>query len=163
MRYTRDGIVGEMNSMMTGLVLEEVEVFKYLETLVTAVGGAEADVHQRVLDASKVLGAVRSVLKGRTMSWWMKNKFYLQVIVPTVTYGAETWGLRGAERRHLNVFEMKFLRPMVGVTIWETIRNDEDRRRTGIDETLAEKVDVTMVWTRGKDRRGSLAKKSQSS
>ena len=66
---------------------------------------------------------------------------YQQVIVPTVTYAAETWGLREAERRRLNVFEMKCLRPVVGVTRWDRIRNEDIRRRAGIEETLAEKVD----------------------
>ena len=41
---------------------------------------------------------------------------YQLVIVRTVTYGSESWGLREAERRCLNVFEMKYLGPMVGVT-----------------------------------------------
>ena len=45
MRCARDSIVGEMNIIMDGLVLEEVEVFKHLGSLVTAVGGVEADVH----------------------------------------------------------------------------------------------------------------------
>ena len=30
---------------------------------------------------------------------------------------------------------------MVEVTIWDRIRNEEMRRRAGIEETLAEKVD----------------------
>ena len=30
---------------------------------------------------------------------------------------------------------------MVGVTGWDRVRNDEIRRRAGIEETLAEKVD----------------------
>ena len=55
--------------MMDGLVLEEVEVFKYLGSVVTAVREVEAIVKQRVLEDSKVLRAVRSVLKGKTMSW----------------------------------------------------------------------------------------------
>ena len=38
MRSARDGFVGEMNIMMDSLVLEEVEVFKYLGSLLTAVG-----------------------------------------------------------------------------------------------------------------------------
>ena len=62
--------------MMDDLVLEEVEVFKYLGSLVTAVGKVKADVQQRVLEGSKVLGGVKKTL-------------YQQVIVPTVTYGAE--------------------------------------------------------------------------
>ena len=71
----------------------------------------------------------------------MKKNLYQQVIVPTVTYGAETCGLKEAEKRCLNVFEMKCLRPMVGVTRWERIKNEEIRRKAGIKETLAEKVD----------------------
>ena len=74
------------------------------------------------------------------MSWGVKKILYQQVIVPTVTFGAETWGLREAERRRLNEFEMKCLRPMVGVTIWDRIRNEEIQKRKGIEETLAEKV-----------------------
>ena len=62
------------------------------------------------MERSKVLRAVRSVPKCRTMSRGVKETFYQQVIVPTVTYGAELWGLREAERGRLNVFEMKCLR-----------------------------------------------------
>ena len=69
MRSARDGIVGEMNIIMDGQVLEEVDIFKYLGSLVTVVAGVKADVQQRVFEESKVLGAVRSVLKGSTMSW----------------------------------------------------------------------------------------------
>mgnify|MGYP001951562842 FL=1 len=46
MRSARDGMVGEMNIRMDGEVLEEVAVFKYLGSLVTVVGGVEADVQQ---------------------------------------------------------------------------------------------------------------------
>ena len=52
MRSARDGIVKQVNIMMDGLVLEEVEVLKYLVSLVTAVGVIEADVHQRVKEAN---------------------------------------------------------------------------------------------------------------
>ena len=44
--------------MMDGQVLKEVEAFKYIRSLVTAVGGVEADAQQRILEGSKVLGAV---------------------------------------------------------------------------------------------------------
>ena len=32
------------------------------------------------------------------------------IIVPTALYGAEAWGMRSAERRKVNVLEMKCLR-----------------------------------------------------
>ena len=63
---------------------------------------------------------------------------YQQVIVSTVTYGSENWGLREVGRLHLNVFEIKCLRPMVGITIWDRFRNEKIQRRAGIEETLRE-------------------------
>ena len=83
--HSRDGIFGEMNIMMDGQVLEEVEDFKYLGSLAMAVG---AEVQQRVFESSKVLGAVRSILKGRTMSFGEKKTLYQQVIIPWSLYGA---------------------------------------------------------------------------
>ena len=44
MRYVRDSVVGETNIMMDGQVLMQVEVFKNLGSLVTAVGGIEAEI-----------------------------------------------------------------------------------------------------------------------
>ena len=44
MRCDRDVTVRRINSVMHGQVLEEVEVFKYLGSLVTAEGGVETQV-----------------------------------------------------------------------------------------------------------------------
>ena len=56
-------------------------------------------------------------------------------------FGVETWGLREAKKHCFNVFEMKCLRPMVEVTRWDRIRNEEIRKKAGIEETLTEEVD----------------------
>ena len=88
---------------------------------------------------------MKSVLKGRTMIWGVKKTLHQQVIVPIVTFGAETWGLRETERRRLNVFEMKCLIPMVGVSRWYRITNEEIRKRAGIKKTRAEKVDKKVL------------------
>ena len=47
-RFARCGIIGDMNVKMDGKVLEEEQVFKYLGSLVTAVGGVGAEVQHRV-------------------------------------------------------------------------------------------------------------------
>ena len=41
---------------------------------------------------------------------------YEGVIVPKALYGAEAWGMRSAERRKVNVLEVKCLRNLVGVS-----------------------------------------------
>ena len=47
------------------------------------------------------------------------------VIVPTTLDGAEAWGMRSAERRKVNVLEMKGLRSLVGVSRMDRVRNEE--------------------------------------
>ena len=58
---------------------------------------------------------------------------YDGVIVPTSLYGAEAWGMRSAERRKVNVLEMKCLNSLVGVTRMDEVKNDVVRRRAGFE------------------------------
>ena len=57
---------------------------------------------------------------------------YEGVIVLTALYGAEAWGVTSAERRKVNVHEMKCLRSLFGVSRMDRVRNEEVRRRAGI-------------------------------
>ena len=59
---------------------------------------------------------MKSVLNNRGLGINAKKRLYEGVIVPTVLYVAEAWDMRSAERRKVNVLEMKCLRRLVGVT-----------------------------------------------
>ena len=60
-----------------------------------------------------------------------KKCLYEGVIVPTALYGAEAWGMRSAERRKVNVLEMKYSRSLVGVSRLDRVRNEEVRIYVG--------------------------------
>ena len=77
-----------------------------------------------------------------------KKCFYEVVIVPMVLYKAEAWGMRSAEKRKVNVLEMKCLRSLVGVLQMYRVRNEEARRRAGIEKELES---IEMVWACGKN------------
>ena len=47
--------------------------------------------------------------------------------------GAEVWDITSAERRKVNVLEMKCLRSLVGVSRMDRVRNEEVRRRAEIE------------------------------
>ena len=53
----------------------------------------------------------------------------------------------------MNVLEMKCLRSLVGVSRMDRVRNDEVRRRGGIERKLASRADqsIEMVWALGKN------------
>ena len=61
--------------------------------------------------------------------------------------------MRSAERRKVNVLEMKCLRSLVGVSRMERVRNEQVRTRAEIERELASRADQTieMVWACGKN------------
>ena len=75
----------------------------------------------------------------------MKKCMYEGVIVPTAFYGSEAWGMRSAERRKVNVLEMKCLRSLVGVSHKDRVRNEEVRIRGGIERELASRADLRVL------------------
>ena len=67
------------------------------------------------------------------------------VIVPTALYGAKAWVMRSAERRKVNVLEMNCLRSLAGVSRMDRVRNEEVRRRDGIERELASSADQRVL------------------
>ena len=53
--------------------------------------------------------------------------------------------MRSAETRKVNVLEMKCLRSLVGVSRMDSVRNEEVRRRTGIESELATTADERVL------------------
>ena len=102
--------------MLNREALEEVDQFKYSGPVIAANGGVEADVCHRVNEGCKVLGVLEGVMKNRGLRMIVKKVLYEKVVVQTVMYGSESWGMKVTERRKLNVFEMKCLRSMTDVS-----------------------------------------------
>ena len=53
--------------------------------------------------------------------------------------------MRVTERQKLNVFEMKCLRSMTGVSRLDRVRNEVVRARTGVRRELAARVDMNVL------------------
>ncbi len=104
-------------------------------------GGIEGEVKFRMNEVGKVCGGMKSVFKCRSLVMNAKRRLYKGVVVPTVIYGAETWNMREAERRRLNVMEMRRLRSMCEVTRMDRMRNDEVKRRKGVVKELNEQAE----------------------
>ena len=79
-------------------------------------GGCERGVVHRMNEVYRARGVLKSVLSSRGLGIKAKKYLYERVIAPTALYGAEAWGMRSAERRKVNVLEMKCLRSLVVVS-----------------------------------------------
>ena len=129
MRCLRYGNVGRIHVILTGEPLEEVDCFKYLGSQVAADGGCDRDVVRRMNEGYRAWEALKSVLSNRGLWIKVKKCLYEGVIVPTALHGAEAWCMKSAERRKVNVLEIKALRSLVGVSLMDRVRNEEVRRR----------------------------------
>ncbi len=103
-----------------------MESFKYLESHVAVNGRVK--VSHKMKEASKCMGGMKSVLGNRALGMNAKRRLYEGIVAPTALYGAETWNVGESERNRLDVFEMRCLRSMVGVTRMDRVRNEEVRR-----------------------------------
>ena len=143
MRCSRYGNGGRMHVIPNCEPLEKVDCFKYLGSQVAADGRCEWDVVHRI-NGYRAWGALKSVLS-RGLGIKARKCLYEGVIVPTAFYGAETWGMRSAERSKMNVLEMKCLRSLVGVSRMDRVRNEEVRRKAGIEWELASRADQRVL------------------
>ena len=75
----------------------------------------------------------------------LKKVLYEKVVVLTVMYSSESWGMKVTERQKLNVFEMKCLRSVAGVSRLNRVRNEVVRARTGVRRELATRVDMNVL------------------
>ena len=99
----------------------------------------------RMNEGYRPWGALKSVLSNRGLGIKANKCLYQGIIVPTALYGAEAWGMRSAERRKVNILEMKYLRSLVGVSRMDRVGNEEVRRRAGIERELASKADQRVL------------------
>ena len=116
MRCSRYGNGNQMHVILNGEPLEEVDCFKYLGSQVAVDGGCERDVLHRMNEGYRAWGVMKSVISNRGLGIKAKKCRNEGLIVPTVLYGAEAYGMRSAERRKVNVLEIKCLRSLVGVS-----------------------------------------------
>ena len=98
----------------------------------------------KVNKGCKVLGVLKGVMKNRGLGMNVKV-LYEKVVVLTVMYGSESWGMKVTERQKPNVCEMKCLRSMTGVSRLDRVRNEEVRARTGVRRELTARVDMNVL------------------
>ena len=97
-------------------------------------GRCERDVVHRMNDGYRTWVVLKSVLSNRRLGIKAKKCLYEGVIVPTALYRADAWVMKSAERRKVNVLEMKCLRSLVGVS-----RMDRDRKSTRLNSSHSAK------------------------
>ena len=130
--------VGDQNEhqppiTLQGQVLEDVESFSYLGSELGQTAKVEREVAVRLEKASKVYQIWRqNVFRNWNMSRSTKvHVFCTMVMSVLLLYGSDSWPVTQHDVRRLKTFQMRCLRDIVGVTLWDMRRNADILKETG--------------------------------
>jgi hypothetical protein len=85
--------------------------------------------------------------KGEGLSIDSKRGMYEGIVAPTLLYGSEVWATSAAERRRMEVMEMKFMRAICGVSIMNRVINEDVCRQCGSEVSVGERMDRNvLMW-----------------
>ena len=94
--------------------VETVADFIFLGFKITADGDFSHEIKRHLLLGRKVMTNLDSILKSRDITLPTKVHLVKAMVFPVVMYGCESWTVKKAERRRIDVFELwcwiRFLR-----------------------------------------------------
>ena len=94
--------------------METVDNFIFGDSKITAYGDYSHEIKRLLLLGRKVMTNLDSILKSRAITLSTKVHLVKDVVFPVVIYGCESWTIKKAEHRRIDVFELwcwrRFLR-----------------------------------------------------
>ena len=122
---------------VNGATLKQEEKFKYLGVAFTSDGRQDEELDTRIGKTSAVMRALHySVVMKQELSKKTKLSIFKAVFVPIFTYGHESWAMTERMRSQVQAFEMRFLRRIEGVTLFNKVRSSEIRKSLNIKPLL---------------------------
>ena len=89
-----------------GETVETVSDFTFLGSKITADGDCSHEIKRRLLLGRKVMTNLDRILKSRDITLPTKACLVKAMVFPVVMYGCESWTVKKAERRRIDVFEL---------------------------------------------------------
>ena len=108
----------------------------------------DGEIRERVVKGRSVIGSLTRIMKGRNVSMEVKRGMRNSILLPTLTYGSETWAWNRAQQSSVRAVEMSYTRGACGVTRWEDESNESLYERCGMS-TCGEGVKCGVVeWVK---------------
>ena len=105
-------------------LLEEVNSFTYLGSVVDSQGGTEADVKARIGKARAVFLQLKNVWSSKDLTLQTKIKIFNINVKPVRLYGSETWRTSGNYKEGADLYQLMSTKNLAG-----TLANHHQQRR----------------------------------
>ena len=107
-----------------GETVETVSDFIFLGSKITADGDCSHEIKRPLLLEKKVMTNLDSILKSRNITLPTKVRLVKAMVFPVVMYGCESWTVKKAERRRIDIFELWYWRRLLRVP-WPARRSNQ--------------------------------------
>ena len=91
-------------------------------------------------------GRYKDILCDRKLPMTLRRRMYNQCVLPTMTYGAETWSTTQDLEQKLITTQRAMERRMLGITIRDRVRNSEIRSKTGVKDIMERIGEAKWRW-----------------
>ena len=126
--------------------LEEVSEYKYLGRMITTGNDMSKEIDQIITSGWRWFGEYSDFLKEKKMPICLKRKIMNTVVLPAMTYGAETWTLTKQQERKLAVAQRRMERAILNVTWREKIMNEAIRAKTKVKDITDKVRELRGQW-----------------
>ena len=132
---------------VNGATMKQVEKFKYLGVAFTSGGRQDEELDTRIGKASAVMRALHySVVMERELSTKAKLSVFKAVFVPILTYGHESWIMMEGIGSQVQASEIRFLRRIEEVTLFNKVRSSEIQKSLNIEPLLLRIERSQLKW-----------------
>ena len=107
-----------------GKTVERVSDFIFLGSKITADGDCSHEIKRRLLLGRKVMTNLDSIFKSRDITLPTKVHLVKAMVFPVVMHGCESWTMKKAEHRRIDVFELWCWRRLLRVP-WKARRSSQ--------------------------------------
>ena len=104
-------------------VLEDVEEFKYLGSVIKYNGSLEREITTRITCAESAFNKLRNVWRNPAYSLQLKLRLFNSNVLSVLMYGCESWALTKQLEKRIKGFENICLRHILGIQWTDKLTN----------------------------------------
>lgn len=124
LRYDAPSPTTSLHINVDGNIIEKVDQFNYLGSLVTSNCNLDSEINQRIKSAgSAVFKLRRRVLDCKDLKKETKVAVYKAVVLPILLYGSECWTVYKKHVKSLEKFQQRQLRNILGIKWQDYVSN----------------------------------------
>jgi len=118
------------NQVINGQEVEAVNKFSYLGSTITSDCRCIADIQVRIGRAAAAMANLANIWSNKQLSLQTKLNLYNSLVLSILLYGSEAWTLTASWEQHLDAFDTKCLRRILGLHWYDFVPNATVRQMT---------------------------------